>query len=85
MASFCVSAACAATSAARERFTVSWNLERSSSTITWPLVTWSFTSTSTRFTVPDSSLPTATERVGLSVPLAVTVSVMSPRSTGVVT
>ena len=42
----------------------------SSSTSTWPFLMRSFTSTSTRLTVPESSLPMLTERVGCSVPLA---------------
>jgi len=49
--------------------------------MTWPLRTRSFTSTSTRSTLPDSSLPTLMLRVGCSVPLALTCSVRLPRVT----
>jgi hypothetical protein len=60
-------------------------LARSSSTSNWPFFTRSLTSTSTRITVPDSSLPTATDRVGCSVPVAVMVTARLPRTTGCVT
>jgi hypothetical protein len=43
-------------------------------------LTLSFTSTSTLRTVPESSLPIVTERVGCKVPLAETVSVRLPRA-----
>jgi hypothetical protein len=72
------SCACADASAARERSTWSSSLAVSSSTSTWPFLTTSFTSTSTRLTVPDSSLPMLTTRVGTMVPLAATVSVRLP-------
>jgi len=36
----------------------------------WPFVTLSFSLASTASSVPESSLPTSTERVGCSVPLA---------------
>ena len=72
------SCACDAASAARERSTWSLSLAVSSSTSTWPVFTRSFTSTITRLTVPESSLPMFTARVGCSVPLADTVSVRLP-------
>ena len=78
VAAFCACSACAAASDARERVTWSVNLDASSSTSTWPFFTRSFTSTSTRVTVPESSLPMFTERVGCSVPLAETLSVRLP-------
>ena len=85
VATACTTAAWAAFSAARERATWSCSLEVSSSTSTWPFLTWSFTSTSTRCTVPDSSLPMLTARVGCKVPLALTDRVSLPRPTGSVT
>ena len=65
------------------RLLVSWSLSLavSSSTSSWPLRTRSFTSTSTLRTVPESSLPMLTERVGCSVPLADTLRVRLPRCT----
>ena len=44
----------------------------------------SLTSTFTFSTVPDNSLPMLMDRVGCTVPLAVTVSVRLPRVTGCV-
>ena len=85
VAVLCASWAWAAASEARERVTWSLNFEASSSTSTWPALTRSFTSTSTRLTVPESSLPTLTERVGCSVPLADTLSVRLPLRSSVVT
>jgi hypothetical protein len=78
----CSTEARALSSAPWESLTWSWNLELSSSTITWPLRTRSFTSTSTRATVPESSLPMFTERVGSSVPSAETFRARSPRARG---
>ena len=81
----CASRAWAAANEARERSTWAESLAVSSSTNTWPFFTVSFTSTSTLRTVPDSSLPTFTERVGCKVPLAETLSVRLPRRTSSVT
>ena len=67
---------------ARERVTWSENFDVSSSTRTCPFFTRSLTSTSTFATVPDSSLPMLTLRVGCSVPLAVTAMLRLPRVTG---
>ncbi len=72
----------AAARAAWERSIWSWSLAVSSSTRTWPFLIRSFTSTLTLRTVPESSLPMLIERVGWSVPLAVTVRVSAPRVAG---
>jgi hypothetical protein len=85
VATVCCTRACAPASAARERTIWSRSLAVSSSTSTWPLRMRSLTSTWTLATVPDNSLPMLTERVGCNVPLAVTVSVRSPRATVCVT
>jgi len=85
VATVCVTLADADASDARERATWSENFALSSSTSTCPLRTWSLTSTSTRVTVPESSLPMLTLRVGCSVPFAVTEILRSPRLTGTVT
>ena len=53
--------------------------------MTWPFFTRSFTSTSTCCTVPESSLPMLTERVGCKVPLAETLRVRLPLRSSVVT
>ena len=81
VAAVCATFAFAAASDARERRIWSRSLAVSSSTSTWPFLTWSLTSTLTFSTVPDSSLPMLIERVGCTVPLAVTVSVRLPRAT----
>ncbi len=88
--SFSVAAACATRASAeatvaRERSTCWPSLVVSRSTSTWPFDTRSFTSTRTRATVPDSSLPMLTSRVGCRVPLAVTATRRRPRTTGSVT
>ena len=75
----------AAAKLARERPNWASSLAVSSSTSTWPFFTRSFTSTNTLRTVPDSSEPIFTVRVGCSVPLAETVSAKSPRLTTSVT
>ena len=85
VATACATLAWAVASAARERAIWSRSLAVSSSTSTWPFFTVSFTSTSTRATVPESSLPTLTERVGCSVPSALTVTLSVARCTGSVT
>ncbi len=85
VATACASRAWAAASDARERSTCASSLAVSSSTSTWPFLTLSFTSTSTLRTVPESSLPIVTDRVGCKVPLAATLSVRLPRRTSSVT
>ena len=81
MAVVCATLAMAAATAACERRIWKLNLEVSSTTSTWPFLIRSLTSTFTLRTVPDNSLPMLIERVGWMVPLAVTVSVRSPRAT----
>src|SRR5690606_23898158 len=81
----CCKRACADITEALERLSCACSLSVSSSTSTWPFLTASFTSTSTLRTVPDSSEPTFTVRVGCSVPLASTVKERSPRLTASVT
>ena len=81
-AAACATPACAAARLARVRVIWSSSLAVSSSTSTWPFLTRSFTSTRTRATMPDSSLPMLTERVGWILPLAVTLSARSPRASG---
>ena len=81
VATVCATFALAAASEARERRIWSCSFDVSSSTSTWPFLMRSLTSTLTFSTVPESSLPMAIERVGCSVPLAVTVSVKLPRRT----
>ncbi len=68
-------------SEALERATWALSLAVSSSTRIWPFFTRSLTSTRTLRTVPDSSLPILTWRVGTSVPLAATVRRRLPRLT----
>ena len=85
VAAVCACRACAAASEARERSTCESSLAVSSSTSSCPFLTLSFTSTRTLRTVPDSSLPIVTKRVGCSVPLADTVSRISPRRNSSVT
>ncbi|MDT4851372.1 hypothetical protein FQZ97_855510 [compost metagenome] len=85
VATACASCAWAEARPARDCVTWSTSLAVSSSTSTWPVLMRSFTSTCTRLTVPESSLPMLTERVGCNVPLAATVSVMSPFFRGSVT
>jgi len=85
VATVCATLASAAATAARERATWSRSFAVSSSTSTWPFLTRSFTSTLTRKTVPDNSLPMLTASVGCSVPFALTVTASLPRATGSVT
>jgi hypothetical protein len=53
----------------------------SSRATTWPRRTWALKSAPSSAIWPDTCVPTATVRTALSVPVALTVDVMSPRST----
>ena len=51
---------------------------------TWPFVTTELKSAISRVIFPETWLPTCTDTTGLTVPVAVTIAVMGPRSTSAV-
>ncbi len=63
---------------------VAFSRAGSSSARTCPAATWSLKSACSFWTVPETCVPTWTSVTGLSVPFAVIVWTMSPRSTACV-